>query len=470
MLLIITTLLSLFCSVAHADIFVDHEKDPIPVIEVNVAFPKGYASNDSVLSGAATLLPGILKAGTSTLDRKAYDEALGDFAASVDFSVGNLFSNWSLKFPYFEERDYSPLIKVLSENWNSPRFTQKEFNKLIAKSKAAALSSLNDDYSIMNSASRSLVSIKDFKLKTFMFEDFDLITLNHFKKVLASKYHSKQDLWAGMVGPDKAKDLVAKILKSTFKKQGKIHFKRNYQVLKKQKAEVTLADYKASKRLLIVHKKGRQQNVMSYFSLAPKAFDLDRWQTTFDFARFVTIDLGFESYLWDQIREKNGLAYSVHGQSPFFYRREVAGFTTNPLSTKIEKAFALIANKLLPNTYFKSSYITELDKKLWLSRWQSFENRKIISKSTANGRLGQRRSVALGLNSQNQLKTLKMPSQSQASQFLKKHSQTSLKLITVVGDESKIRPLAKKYFPDFKILKLGYKDILSRKSYVKLRP
>ena len=121
--LAVFALLALLAQPSRADITLDVEPDPLPLVAITVVIPAGFEVAAADEAGAAILMGDVLDAGTEKLDRQAYLDRLATFGASHNFSVSNLYSVWTLSFPVVEGKDYAALTTLLSENWHRPRLT-----------------------------------------------------------------------------------------------------------------------------------------------------------------------------------------------------------------------------------------------------------------------------------------------------------------------------------------------------------
>jgi hypothetical protein len=80
----------LAAATARAEIYLDVEADPMPLIEITVVVPAGFESTRAEEAGAATLMGDILDAGTKSLARPAFSIASPLSARATDLGL-NLY-------------------------------------------------------------------------------------------------------------------------------------------------------------------------------------------------------------------------------------------------------------------------------------------------------------------------------------------------------------------------------------------
>jgi predicted Zn-dependent peptidase len=448
----------------RADVHLDHEEHPIPLVELTVILPVGFEAKDPTESGAANLLSDIFEAGTMKLDRQAYLDKLAAFGASQDFTVSNQYSFWKLSFPYLPGKDYGPLASVLAENWREPRFTDESFKIARTKMEASLTGSLDSDMSLGVTTARRLVNKRDFGGNPLFIENLARLKLDTVKKVFDRDFRSSPEIWVGLVGPKETRPVVEQILRAVFAGQGEIKTERYLKKLPVKDADSS--KLKPTRTAIIIDKPERNQVVTSFFAVAPEALEGDK-ELSFQFGNHILVDSGLGSIFGEEIRNKRGLAYSVSPLAAYYLGRPVLGFAANPVRNRADEAFTVFAN-LLQSSYETAEIFTQVPDEAWDRQWRSFRYAKTLEQSTPSGRLGERMAVVTGGLSP---ELYKMPiekwdvTRKEASSLFRKQWKNSVVVMTVVGDAKELKPLVAKHFPGFETRVVNYKDTIRAAGY-----
>jgi len=450
----------LFTPASLAKIFMDVEEDPIPIVDLTVIIPQGSVGTNIGESVAASFLDEILVSGTLSKDKQAFNDALSKYGVDYSFTLGRHYSYWSLSFPYIKESNYEPLIKLLEENWEQPRFTEKQFQLGKLKFEAAYKSSLDRDMSLLSSLMSNWIDEKEFSTPAVFLDDIQKrASLEESKLYFENRIRNSKDAWVGTITPKDSLPLVEKILNTVFHRQGSISRGERHSELASNIKPV--AKISQRKTFLLIDKAGQAQTIMGVRSLSPQK-TMQKDELEFFFGDFLLFSNGLDSYYANVIRTEKGLAYSVSGSSTNFRGQRLMGFTSNPQASKQEEAFSTIA-ELLKKTYDKGQNLEIIPEERWNRVLNGFRNMKALDNGLPDQRLSNRMGVVTGGQSYD-LATSD-PSdwnirKDRVASILENHWNTSTRIVGAVGDARKLQGLAKKYFPEFELVTIPYKNAI----------
>ena len=467
---ILVLLMIVFTGTVQSTIYVDHEKDPMPAVDVSVILPVLGLSKVPLEQTYNSLLSYMLQDGIAGKGRKHFNESLADFGSKFSFSTGVRGSTWSISFPYIKDMDYSKLSSILAQAWETPNFSQERFDLAKKKIKAGYVSTLQKDSSLVYTVFSKWFLKKQFSFIPSYEEDLKQVTLEGLKSYFNKKYSQVPDLWVGVVGPSDAKNVVEKIISSVFKKQGSVKFTQHNKPL--ITIDSAFEEKASAETFLIIDKPNRSQTYTLALTVNKKLAFFGN-ELLSQFSEYLTFDGGFKSIYMNEIREKNGLAYSVHSIGNTFYGRPMFSLMMNPLlkDGKTDKALAILKQlKSEQSLVGEKSLFKRVSEDDWKKFWTGYVNSKLLKKGTPGARLAQRKSVITGTNQYSFLKqdpkAWKMVRSSieQFNQKLLKKEDTRSLIITL-GDFSYLSKLAAKYYPSYKIVKIPYNKALSSSSY-----
>ncbi|NCN26727.1 insulinase family protein [bacterium] len=456
---------SLFSFSSNSKIYFDLEEEPLPIVDLTVVLPFGHQTLTEKESGLSMMAQEMLAAGTLTKDRQAFNDQLAKFGAEYSFSVGNHYSYWSLKLPFIKDKDYTPLIALLTENWNSPRFTDKEFKLASLKIEASFKSSLDSDSSLLSSA------MKNFLNKKYLGGHpafLDIVkknaSLEATKEFFNQRIKSVKDVWVGAVAPDDSQDLMEKIVATIFAKQGSVRRSKLKEALPTgAKPE---GNIKPEKTFIVVDREGREQTIMGFMALSPESLSQGN-ELEFFFADYLLFSNGLDSYFASVIRGQKGLAYGANSLVTQYRDHKVLSLLTNPQASKMDEAFKTVS-ELTQTTLEKSDKLKIINDKRWSRVFNSFQNLKALENGLPGQRLGNRMGVVTGSQSYKVATSdptnWKVKRENVAS-LLEDHWKKSAIVIGAVGSSKAILPLLKKYFPDYKVKIIPYRDVIYSKAY-----
>ena len=449
---------------SRADITLDVEPDPLPLVDITVVIPAGFEVAAADEAGAAILMGDVLDAGTEKLDRQAYLDRLATFGASHDFSVSNLYSVWTLSFPVVEGKDYAALTALLSENWHRPRLTAKTFEIAARKLDAALKASVDNDMSLGTSTSRRWINARQLGGHPVTVDSLAKLERKTLAKVWERDFVAASEAWAGVVAPPASLPLVRSILSTVFAGQGSIVEKAPPRALALR--QVSAQGLEAEHVFLILDKPGRTQTMTSIISVSPHRYSY-REELAAEFGTHVLVGSGLGSIFGEEIRTKRGLAYAVSGIEPRFLGYPSLGLATNPLRPKTDEALGVVSD-LVTSAYETATLIDQLPTETWTRQWRSFIYGKLLDRSSPDGRIGERMAVAVGSLSptlyQRDLDEWRTDRLAVAN-TLKETWAQSVVVGAVVGDAKELRPLVEKHFPGYRVAVIPYREAVRANTY-----
>jgi predicted Zn-dependent peptidase len=448
----------------RADIYLDVEPDPMPLVEITVVVPAGFEPARAEDAGAAVLMGDILDAGTKSLARQAFLDRLASFGASHGLSVSNLYSVWTLSFPLVDGKDYAALTALLADNWKEPRLTKDTFRIAKRKLEASLKGGLDSDTSLGTSTSRRWINRNQLGGHPVTLDSLAKLERKTVGDVWQRDFVAAKELWAGVVAPSSSLDLVKSILSTVFTAQGAIVEGAEPRPLAMR--EVSATNLRPERVFLILDKPGRTQTMTSIIAVSPRRHSV-REELAADFGRHVLVDSGLGSVFGEEIRTKRGLAYSVMGVHPQFLGYPSLGVAANPVRPKTDEALGVIAG-LLDSAFARASLVDELPTETWTRQWQSFIYGKQLERSSPEGRIGERMSVAVGaLHPKLYAEDIEdwRTDRLAVATTLRDTWARSVVVGSVVGEAKELEPLVRKHFPSYEVIVIPYADSIRDKAY-----
>ena len=449
---------------SQAQVYLDVEPDPVPLFDLTVVIPQGTLSKDSKTSVNFAILQAMLEAGTLQLKREEFLDALAEFGAQLSVSMAGQYSTWSLRFPYQNNKDYSKLVALLQQNWDSPRLNQEEFNRYKVMGLNNMKSSLNADSQLVSGTGRRWILKKALGLSPVFEDTFKLASLKEVKS-LYSRFKDQKQLWAGFVGPDSLKPMVKDIISKVFKLTD--FREEKYLKVLPTLSPAGIASAPVEKTLLIISKPGRTQNVIALLAISAEKLTPSR-ELDFLIGDHVAVSGGLGSVYGEALRTKGGFSYSVASTgSTNFAGYPMLGFFSNPMSSKQTAAMDAIEG-LINKTFKAGGLFEELSSHDWNTRIASFRYEKVFSQMTPDSRLSERQAVVVGSSSPELYHSDPLNWNATAKDvqaYYKKHWQNSHIVMSVLGDPEELKKVAAKNFPDFKVKVIPYTETISSRSF-----
>ena len=172
-----------FIGTSQAKIYLDLEPEPLPLVDIVVVLPVGVITRVEEEAGTGALFNEMVDAGTLKRTKQEFLDELSAFGANYDFNVSNQYSYWSLSFPLVEGQNYDKLVELLSENWDSPRFTSEAFETARTKISGAINASVDSDNNLASAPATRWMSLNLFGGYPLFIESIPNLSLEKVKKV-----------------------------------------------------------------------------------------------------------------------------------------------------------------------------------------------------------------------------------------------------------------------------------------------
>lgn len=456
---------ALVANFIQAKIYIDQEKDPFPLVDVQIIVPTGVLSEDPVTGPAAYLLSDIWEPASMTLTNEKFVDALGAYGASIDISLYSQYSFINFSFLWSKDKDYTKLTKLFKDFWQNPRLTESELSKAKVKAKAGFLSALNSDQSLMIMTLKRWLNKNFFNAEMLYADNISQIKLSDVKKFHQDRLLKTSDVWVGVVAPDKTMPDVKKMISAMFSQQGEMVT----DVIKKKlkvKIPKVVSNKGVEKTFIFIEKPDLNQTITSFVSFIPEEAGFEN-ELASDFGTTLLFNAGMSAIFFDEIREKRGLAYTVSSLWRNYVGFPMVSFMMNPVREKTDEAFTVVKD-LIQKSFVKGDLYKNLEKERWQGFWTGYVNKKMLSSSTPSSRLSKRSDVALGVSS------YKMATSSPHKWKIKRSHlkdyytdawKRGYKIAVAVGDANELMELVAKHFSDYKVVKIPYKKAVSRNTY-----
>ncbi len=457
--------LGLVATSATAKIYLDTVEDPLPLVDFYVVIPQGSNNSDLKNLAAAGIVDYVLESGTKALTKQQLNDALAAFGANMSMSVGSEFSYVNVSFPYLETKNYDELFKILKSAFREPRFDKPTFDLAKNKLRTAVTALLDNDTSLVRSLVWDWQYYKAYQRKPMTVEDIDTLTLNEVQTFYQDKLIAAEHAWVGLVAPAAVKGVFAKHIEGFLEKQGSVDQGQHLEpMIKARKAK---KEQKPSKTFLIIDKKDRTQNVFAINTLLGTELAASK-ELEFRFANYLLIGARFGSVFYDVIRTQNGFSYSVSSFETKLMGTPSFGFMTNPVAARSLDAFKVIAD--LVESYYQNSSegFEQFNDKGWATRLQSYKYSEIMGRSSEIKKLMRRKLVILGEISPAYYKANPQDWKINKKDVLEVYSglfEKSQVVAGVVGNANGLESIIRVNFPDFKIIKVPYKDAITAKPF-----
>ncbi|MEP0324337.1 M16 family metallopeptidase [Bauldia litoralis] len=298
------------------------QEDAVPLIAMSFAFDGGASQDPADKPGVANLLSGLLDEGAGPLDSKAFQTALDDYSISISFDAGRDTFGGSMR-TLVENRDEA--VRLLKLALTEPRFDPEPVERI----RAQILTGLKaNEYDPGDVASRALMASlfpdhpygrpSDGTPETVAAITTDDLR-DYFNRIVA-----KDNLTIAVVGAIDAASL-ATLLDEVF---GDLPVKAN---------RVGIADVTPATGEVIDIPLSIPQTIIQAGGKGMKRDDPDFIAASV--AAYILGGGSFSSRLYEEVREKRGLAYSVYlGLVPLDH----AGAVFVGTSTRADQADAVV--------------------------------------------------------------------------------------------------------------------------------
>ena len=305
------------------------EEDTVPLIAMSFAFVGGSAQDPAEKPGVANMLSGLLDEGAGDLDSEAFQGALADSSIEMSFDAGRDAFFGSLR-TLTENRDEA--VRLLKLALTEPRFDSEPVERIRAQVITGLRRAETDPDSIAGKAliqtafpdhpygrpsagtAESVAAITADDLRTFRGKNF---ARNNLKIAVV-----------GSISPDELKTLLDEVF-------GALPVKSNLEPVRDVEPVVPAT---------IDIPFDTPQSVLSFAGPGLKRDDPDFIPAFV--ASYILGGGSFSSRLYEEIREKRGLAYSVGlGLSPYDHAGLYSG-GTRTRNAEADNVIALIREEI----------------------------------------------------------------------------------------------------------------------------
>lgn len=289
----------------------------LPIFNLQLVFKNSGYINDTKLAGLTNITAKILNEGTKTLGAVEFARKLENKAISIDTSSG--FETFVIEVSCLKE-EYKTALKYLNELLTDPNITNKTLKKL-QKLQISKLKQKENDFDyIASSELKSLIYSKTplANPRAGTIQSIKKITTDDIKSNLSSILNL-ENLIIVAGGEIKYSDIKTAI-KPILKK-----------INSKKVATIEKIKFNGKVETKTVKKETEQSYI--YFA---SPFDIDansKDNYKAKVASFILGGSGFGSRLMEEIRVKNGLAYSAYGH---ISNKKSHSYFTGYLQTKLD--------------------------------------------------------------------------------------------------------------------------------------
>ena len=297
-----------------------------PIISLNLAFRGGAALDPVGREGLANLVSGLIDEGAGPLDSQAFQERLADLSIRLSFSAGlDEFGGTLRTLTEHRETAFELLRLALTE----PRFDAEPVERIRGQILAGLRQSIEDPDHIAGRTIRRLY-FPDHpygRPADGTPESVAAITPEDLKRFVAERF-GRDMLKVGVVGDIDAAEL-ARLLDSTLLALPAAAGPNGIPDTTPQGA----GD-------LVVIEKNIPQSVVAFGHRGPKRSDPDFYAAYV--VNYILGGGGFSSRLYEEIREKRGLAYSVYSYLGPLNHAGLLGGGVGTQNSRVGESIALI--------------------------------------------------------------------------------------------------------------------------------
>lgn len=267
-----------------------------PIISLELAFRGGSALDPVGKEGLANMLSGLLDEGAGDLDSQAFQGKLEDLSIRLSFDSGMDRFGGSLR-TLTENRDTA--FELMRLALTAPRFDAEPIERIRSQIVSGLQRQAEDPDAIAGRTLRRLLFPEHpyGRAAKGTLESVATLTAEDFRGFVAERF-ARDNLTVSVVGDITSADLAA-LLDTTFA------------ALPEAASPIELAEVAAPKQGdLVVIERPIPQSVVAMGHNGIKRDDADFY--TAYVVNYILGGGGFSSRLYEEIREKRGLAYSVY--------------------------------------------------------------------------------------------------------------------------------------------------------------
>lgn len=443
----------------QAKIHLDFEADPLPLIKVNFVVAASRMPRSDSESLGLRFLEEFYEAGTQKLSRQKFQDALASYGASLEIQTGNAYAEISATFPLSGGKIPKGLTELIKDAWYTPRIDKPNFERTQKYLKANHLALLDRDNSLLGLGLQKVVATALFGLVPYSTDTFSRIKIEEVQD-LHKSYYQNANVWAGVIGPEEQRKEIIAMVQTIFPSAGDVQ----EAMLKERLPTAYQPEHKGLIKplFLLIDKKDLAQIHYGFMRVA-KSKQVPKTELSDKFTYYVLGGAGLDSIYGKRIREDRGLAYAVSGITNDYYDYPVVSLYANPQRNKQGEAMEVL-EKIIKETFQGGKVISGVNDSMWTGWLLSYRNSERQSGATPEGRIDRRKNIVTG-DLSFQLYNTPIDDwsvkKSAAAGRLSELALQSNMVAGVLGDTAEIEPLVKKYFPNYEILKITYKDVIN---------
>jgi len=297
--------------------FIFEKSDSLPIVSMELVFVSSGAITDGNLSGLAKFSASLLNEGSLKSGSEKFAERLDSKAIHLSSGVG--YETFVIRLDSLKE-NFLEGVELLIELLTSPNLSKETFEMVQAKTISKILQTeSNYDYQALKNLKKLIFKgtpLASTELGTV--ESVQNITLKDVEKFLKNRLVLKRVI--PIIGGNLSEDEAKKILKSIL---------GNLEVGESQPLQKF--EFNSEDREVVEFKDTKQAYIYFASPLNIKYSDKDRYKAKVMF--FILGSSGFGSRLMEEVRVKNGLAYSVSANGVIEKSRS---YFSGHLQTKID--------------------------------------------------------------------------------------------------------------------------------------
>jgi zinc protease len=272
----------------------------VPVISIKLSFPKGYAYDEKDKLGVASLVASLMDEGASDLKSDIFQEKLANNQITLNYNASQEYLTLNLNFLKF---DYLTALNLASLSLFKPRFDKSMIELMRQKIINNIIHSQKNPTTLANTL------FKKVYYKNHEFSNPAFGTINSLKKITQTDlkhYHKnllKNKMFISVTGDITHKEVI-EYVDILFK------YAQNSNQNLKNSTLLTLNNVP----------KIKEQNISLYLDVPQSTIIMATPTIKRNDAQFIAYYIathilgggGFGSELVNNLREKNGLTYSIH--------------------------------------------------------------------------------------------------------------------------------------------------------------
>ena len=306
--------------------FIFEENRQLPIVSLQLVFQVSGVITDKDLSGVANMSASIMNEGSAVLGTEKFSEMLEENAINLSSGVGT--ETFVIRLDSLKE-NFSKGVELLIELLKEPNLKKSVLSRIKNSVKGRILQKNSDfDYVASNELKKMIFEGTILsKPKIGTIEDIEKIKLSDIKKFLKNSLTIANiiPIIGGDISENEAKDILLKIISNL--KDGNFETLPTFQ-------------FSQNKRENILIRETKQTYIYFASPLNIKYSDTELYKMKVMF--FILGSSGFGSRLMEEIRVKNGLAYSIYANGNIEKSRSYFSGYLQTKTENLEKAKDLV--------------------------------------------------------------------------------------------------------------------------------